>query len=355
MGLAEDNHLVLTQYLGQNRKPSKREYEKSKKHRIPAQWNPGQSQNWWVLGAGVRFAYGDFSELTQVRNRLLQEKTQIGTWGSEQHSPIYWGFHLVGRLSILKAMPAGQIQNGISLLINDQIRDLFKYCELALSPNKKEVLFCGMRGTGMSEFSSYELWWLYATYILGKNPPKEKYWARNPKEYAWLSVPFVEGILRQCTPKAEVDGIRSPTHFMEFGPNNKWVYTENDQHGSTVFRGGSGYLAGRQVVAPANYKVHKRGQGASSTVRTTFVNGLLSIIYSGPYNKFAGAKPIVFEGSVFLLTKHMIWDKNGLRNALNETPQTSVPVGGIINTTEENEGSFWKRVKEGLQSLFNHL
>jgi len=104
MGLAEDNYAILTQWLGQGRRPTQGEYNRSKPHAVPPNWEAGQSQNWWVLGCGVRFAYGDHSELGDITWRLDQERDVIGTWGSEQHSPIYRMFHIVGRLSIIKAI-----------------------------------------------------------------------------------------------------------------------------------------------------------------------------------------------------------------------------------------------------------
>lgn len=356
MGLAEQNAKILHQYLGLNRKPTKREYEKSKQHSIPAVWNPGQSQNWWVLGVGVRMAYGDNSEIQGVINRLESERDFIGTWGSEQHSPIYWNFHVTGRLSILRNLPNTIQGNICHTLIVEQLQDFFRYCQEAMSPNGDEILWCGMRGTGMYTFSSYELYWLYCTYILGQTKPKRKYWKQKPDDYAWLTAQYTGYALAQCKPRNDVMGIRSPTHFMEFGPKNKLVYTEDDQHSSTVFRGAGGILNGKRVAAPYNYAVHNRGAGAGSFMVVNYNQPMLTVRYEGPYNKLRKAKPVVFDENVPPLTKHYVWNTHGLFDVLTNvnvgsirTPQIPVPAGGSNEAPRERK-SFWQRLLDALRN-----
>ena len=323
MGLAEDNAYILQRYLGEARKPTKREYEKSKKHSVPPTFNAGGSMNWWVLGTGVRFAYGDQGEERLIINRLKMERDIIGCWGSEQHSPVYWSFHLIGRLALLK-----NTQNPeLAQLLKDQIADLFVYCTLALSPKKDLVLWAGMRGSGRAVFASPELWWLYTTYFtdVTPHPPHKSYWHKDHDKYGWLFDQWTALALRSIRPLAEqrlrdkhVQKVRSPTHFMEFAPDNKLVYTEDDQHSSTVFTGASGILLGHEVVAPFNGFLKLRGAGAGSEMNVDYnpVNGHLRVEYTGPYNNIRLAKPVVFDNHVPPLSSHWVWDNNGLRRII---------------------------------------
>lgn len=379
LGLAEKHDRILSKYLGLHTKPTKAEYERSKAHTIPSEWNPGQSQNWWVLGCGVRFAYGDTSETQEIINRLRQERDEIGVWGSEQHSPKYWGFHIRGRLAILKNTHNEELIE----LIEDQIADLFKYCELAMSPDERRIFACGMRGTGGAEYSSYELWYLYVTYILGRKVPKKKYWKEKPGSYAWITDPWVRAQLMGCVPKGPVGGIRSKTHFMNFGPNNKLVWTEDDQHPSTVFRGAGGFLKGKYIAAPVNYDKRYRGKGSGSMmvlVEQTVMDGKLwELTYYGPYNDIAGAQPTVFKGILPELTSHKVWDMDGLRDAdgsdeflFSDSPfnqegreyiddNAGIDLTAYIKKLEEDtlppvaeeRKSVFQRIKDAVKNFFN--
>jgi hypothetical protein len=354
MGLAEDNYYVLTQYLGTGRKPTKKEYERSKKHRIPQEWSAGQSQNWWVLGVGVRVAYGDKSERPQVIRRLEYEKGVIGCWGSEQFSPNYWAFHLVGRMTIRKNIPdTGGV---LTSLIDEQVKQIRLYCDIAFSPDGKEILWAGQRGTCEAEFSSYEFWYLYEKYAIGNNPKPKAFWKKQKDRYGWIQDPWVANYLRNSFNNTFGHmRIMVPLHMLLFDGGSKLVYVERCVHGSTEMRGASGVINGQKISAPANYATRYRGKGVSGKMHVVTTSNGLQVVYSGPYNDLFNRNPMVYDGPVGRLVSHSVWDQSGIRVMYLDPANSSVapqssPDGG--SDTPQEKGGFWKTLLERAKNFF---
>jgi len=142
----------------------------------PPTTNPQGSQNLWKIEHGLKTIVDGKLRNTDEIIAVLKNEKENGNWNSEQMSPIYWPYHVVGLACIAQAG-----NQELYDLCKESVGSFFWYAkEMRLGPEKK-IHLVGMRGTGHGSATSDELDFLYRFFSEGRGDWKKvkgykKYW-----------------------------------------------------------------------------------------------------------------------------------------------------------------------------------
>lgn len=352
-------------YFGTNPRHEEVEFARNDEHQIPNPTTPDSkvlqgSQNLFILVEATKHLASDFTGSKSLEEHFLREQSNLGDWGSEQDSPIYWAFHVAGRIAIASRTPNNSLRR---LCIQSIASFLYRSKESLFG---KEVLMAGMRGAGHEQSGSYELDYVINKLFGDKSlKPKNSWSNRSEKHdeglnnYGWL-LPQSDATWRILAEAATLansssfvsNWIRVQKRIIE-GPGYKFVWVEEDINSNTPFIGLNGYSNHKKFTLPFNYYVHVRQQKSNGKINVGYSWSLsptegsklshLKWEYTGLYEKLRDG-----VGQKILLpitgqpTRYTIFGPDGVKNALglvvsNEsapfiptpTPEAPKPSGGI--------------------------
>lgn len=331
-------------FFGTSPKHDDVEFARNAPEQVPSKDSSNQkvlsgSQNRYLLVEGVKHLAGDYTGTEALKYHFSREEIDLGNWGSEQDSPIYWAIHLIGRIAIASST----FDLGLKRMAIHSIASfLYRSKE---SMYKDTVLLAGMRGAGHNEAGSYELNYIMNQLFGNKKMEPKQFWAtRGGKHdeglnaYGWL-LPQSSAtwrILEEAALSARQYGfiptwIRVRKHILS-GPGYKFVWVDEDINTNTPFIGLNGIVAGGLLVLPRNYNQHIRQQKSNGKI--SFEPSIddkfnVKFTYTGLYTDLQGGSSnyIQLEG-LEPPTSYMIYGPDGVTNALGSLmePQNTPPI-----------------------------
>lgn len=202
-----------------------------------------------------------------VNQRLEHWRDEDGLWGTEQMSPIYWGFQFLGHVAMYNhtknlALKENLVKSFSSFLFYSKLTYM-----------GRDLINPGMRGNGWSNPVDRGL-----KYVVDRSNPLPEYLSHLKSRVA-------DPFLSECSLVARTMlapwGLKEPYHiaYVYNDPVVSWI--ETDRNGNTPAR-----MAVRHkplAILPNNFHVEQRQKGTNQWIDSVVTNGNLTLKYRGLY------------------------------------------------------------------------